>query len=202
MGDERAARVRHSSAHPNRVPFEGVLTLVGKTSETSPSGARGHRVNLTRKAAESALPSLLGMGVNYKSGWNGHDVRQKVGVIEAAQIVGCELRVSGYLFGKDFPEVIRTVLDASGEGKDLGMSFELANAHVADMRAKVWRLTRTTFTGAAILLRAEAAYKKTSFRIVEEAGGLAIAATGDGISMRSIVPQEVECEEAAGHATS
>src|SRR5271156_488046 len=29
--------------HPNRLPFEGVLTLVDVASDKAPSGARGHR---------------------------------------------------------------------------------------------------------------------------------------------------------------
>ena len=45
------------------------------------------------------------------------------------------------------------------------MSYELADAHVADMRASVWTLTKATFTGAAILLREKAAYRGTSFRV-------------------------------------
>jgi len=40
--------------HPNRLPFEGVLTLVDVASDKAPSGSRGHRVVLTRAAAESA----------------------------------------------------------------------------------------------------------------------------------------------------
>ena len=70
--------------HPNRLPFEGVLTLVDVASDKAPSGARGHRVILTRAAAETALPSLLGMAVDYKAGWDGHDARQKCGIITAA----------------------------------------------------------------------------------------------------------------------
>jgi hypothetical protein len=46
----------------------------------------------------------------------------------------------------------------------------LADAHVADMRDTVWRLTRATFTGAAILLREKAAYRATSFRVNRGAG--------------------------------
>ena len=61
--------------HPNRLPFEGVLTLVDVPSDRAPSGARGHRVILTRQAAETALPSLMGMAVDYKAGWDGHDAR-------------------------------------------------------------------------------------------------------------------------------
>ncbi|MDW5265714.1 MULTISPECIES: hypothetical protein [Acidobacteriaceae] len=147
--------------HPNRLPFEGVLTLVDVASDKAPSGARGHRVVLTRAAAEAALPSLLGMAVDYKAGWDGHDARQKCGIITTAEVDGKRLTVSGYLFARDFPEMESKI---QGEGA-MGMSYELADAHVADMRAQVWTLTKATFTGAAILLREKAAYRSTSFRL-------------------------------------
>ncbi len=147
--------------HPNRLPFEGVLTLVDVPSDKAPSGSRGHRVVLTRSAAEAALPSLMGMAVGYKAGWDGHDARQKCGIITAAELVGDRLEVSGYLFARDFPEMD----DELGHDGLMGMSYELADAHVADMRASVWTLTRATFTGAAILLREKAAYRGTTFRV-------------------------------------
>ena len=147
--------------HPNRLPFEGVLTLVDVPSDKAPSGSRGHRVVLTRSAAEAALPSLLGMAVGYKAGWDGHDARQKCGIITAAELDGRELSVKGYLFARDFPEVDTDL----GHDGAMGMSYELADAHVEDMRAPVWTLTRATFTGAAILLREKAAYRETSFRV-------------------------------------
>ncbi len=155
--------------HPNRLPFEGVLTLVDVASDKAPSGSRGHRVVLTREAAEVALPSLLGMAVGYKAGWDGHDARQKCGIITAAELDGRRLAVSGFLFARDFPEFSREMEKGAGgyplEDGAMGMSYELADAHVADMRASVWTLTRATFTGAAILLRDKAAYRSTSFRV-------------------------------------
>ena len=155
--------------HPNRLPFEGVLTLVDVASDKAPSGARGHRVVLTRAAAEAALPSLLGMAVDYKSGWDGHDARQKCGIITSTEIDGQKLTVAGYLFARDFPEIgpemERKISCGMGGDGAMGMSYELADAHVADMRAPVWTLTRATFTGAAILLREKAAYRSTSFRV-------------------------------------
>ena len=150
--------------HPNRLPFEGVLTLVDVPSDKAPSGSRGHRVVLTREAAEMALPSLLGMAVDYKAGWDGHDARQKCGIITSAEIEGKKLTVAGYLFAKDFPEMERKIQEG-GEAGMMGMSYELADAHVADMRASIWTLTRATFTGAAILLREKAAYRGTSFQV-------------------------------------
>ena len=149
--------------HPNRIPFEGILTVVDEASTRPPSGARGHRVILTRDATRAALPSLLGMAVDYAPKWDGHDARAKCGIITDADVIGNQLRVLGYLFGRDFPEVVLQLQQS--EAGDMGMSYELADAHVADMRAEVWTLTRATFTGAAILLREKAAYRNTSFRL-------------------------------------
>jgi hypothetical protein len=154
------------TGHPNRLPFEGCLTLVDVPSDKAPSGSRGHRVVLTREAAEMALPSLLGMAVDYKTGWDGHDARQKCGIITSAHLEGSRLLVGGFLFARDYPEMEAKVGGvAAGADSAMGMSYELADAHVADMRDTVWRLTRATFTGAAILLREKAAYRATSFRV-------------------------------------
>ncbi len=147
--------------HPNRLPFAGVLTLVDVASDKAPSGSRGHKVLLTREAAHAALPSLMGMAVGYKAGWDGHDARQKCGIITSAGLEGNRLHVSGFLFARDFPEMERE-METSGA---MGMSYELADAHVADMRASVWTLTRATFTGAAILLQDKAAYRGTTFAV-------------------------------------
>jgi len=155
------------AGHPNRIPFEGVLTVVDAASDRAPSGARGHRVILTRTAAMAALPSLLGMAVDYRPAWDGHDARRKCGILTQADIEGTRLCVSGYLFGRDFPEVEEQM--RKGLPGTMGMSYELADAHVADMRASVWTLTRATFTGAAILLRDKAAYQQTSFRLKKAA---------------------------------
>jgi hypothetical protein len=162
--------------HPNREPFHGVLTLVDTPSDKPPAGSRGHRVVLTRAAAERALPSLLGMGLDYSPMLDRHDVRRKVGVITRAEIVGKVLELSGYLFAKDFPEIVRQIESGSIQASTasslssslrkrpqnpLGMSYEISDASVADVRAKVWTLTRVTFTGAAILRRDKAAYRNT-----------------------------------------
>lgn len=153
------------AGHPNRIPFEGCLTLIDVASDKAPSGARGHRVVLTRAAAVNALPSLLGMAVDFKGGWDGHDARQKCGIITSGEIVGNRVLVTGFIFGKDFPEVEQTHRNPE---HGLGMSYELSDAHVADMRAEVWTLTRATFTGAAILLKTKAAYTDTFFGLMPQ----------------------------------
>ncbi len=85
--DAMSVPMPHVVGHPNRLPFRGVLTLVGTASQRSPSGARGHRVMLTRAAADAALPSLLGMALDYAPSLDAHDARRKIGIITAADIV-------------------------------------------------------------------------------------------------------------------
>ncbi len=170
-------------AHPNRLAFRGVLTVLDAPSDRAPSGARGRRVLLTRAAAEAALPSLLGMGLDYAASLDRHEPRRKVGIITEAEIQpsalgaqplaskvrpGAEgqqpsasataLTVAGYLFARDFPDVVRELRAA---GRLLGMSYEIADATVEDMRAALWKVTAFTFTGAAVLRRDKAAYRST-----------------------------------------
>lgn len=161
-----AVTIPHVEGHPNRVPFSGILTVVDAASDKAPAGARGHRVVLTREAAEKALPSLLGMAVDYRPGWDGHDARRKIGLLTEANLLGQRLTVRGYLYARDFPDVAEAIAASAATCPDaMGMSYELADARVEDMRAEVWKLTRVTFTGAAILLREKAAYRGTSFRM-------------------------------------
>ncbi len=165
--------------HPNRAGFRGVLTIVDVASDKSPSGARGHRVLLTRRAAEAAIPSLMGMGLDYSPALDRHDARRKIGVITRAEIVGRVIEVGGFLYARDFPEIVAEIgrpgrtaasVSAGPETADrnvcathagLGMSYEITDALVEDITASVWVLNRVTFTGAAVLRRDKAAYCST-----------------------------------------
>ena len=165
--------------HPNRAGFRGVLTIVDVASDKAPSGARGHRVLLTRRAAEAAMPSLMGMGLDYSPALDRHDARRKIGVITRAEIVGRVIEVGGFLYARDFPEIVAEIgrpgrTGASGSAgpenanrdvratrAGLGMSYEITDALVEDITASVWVLNRVTFTGAAVLRRDKAAYRST-----------------------------------------
>jgi hypothetical protein len=145
--------------HINKAPFLGILTVVDAPSHKSPTGARGHKVILTKDAAIAALDTLIGMGINMSIDSAHHNATAKIGIIEEAEIRGDEIIVSGYLFKRDAPAIIDRLQASSG----YGMSYELADAQVEDMRAEIWKLTRVTFTGAAILLKDKAAYRMTDF---------------------------------------
>jgi hypothetical protein len=149
--------------HPNRRPFTGVLTYIDRPSDRNPTGARGKRVIVTKQAAESALGTLIGMAVGYSEDYGGHNSRIKAGIITHAQIVEDRLDVQGYIFARDFPEFIDEYWQRPTEW---GMSYELADAHIQDMRARIWEITKLTFTGAAILLRDKGAYSQTKFELI------------------------------------
>ena len=155
--------------HPNRGEFHGVLTWVDVASDRPPAGARGHRVLLTRQAVEQALPSLLGMALDYSPALDRHDTQRKVGVITAADIVGKTLEIGGFLYAKDFPAVVSAIRgSATRQAPALGMSYEISDAKIADMKSSIWTLTSVTFTGAAILRRDKAAYRNTWIEMADK----------------------------------
>jgi hypothetical protein len=168
--ESMAIEMPEVASHPNRVAFHGVLTFVDVASDAAPSGARGHRVMLKKSATEKAIPSLLGMALDYAPSLDRHDARRKVGVITQADIAKSEgrcprhlsthaLSIGGFLYARDFPELVREI-KAKGPGV-LGMSYEIADAKIDDLAADVWSISDFTFTGAAVLRRDKAAYRET-----------------------------------------
>jgi hypothetical protein len=154
-----ALNIETDDGHPNKLPFKGVLTRVGEASDAAPSGSGGRRVMLTQAAAEQAIPSLLGMAVNYQPDFSGHDPKAKIGIITAANIVGTAIEIEGFIYAADFPEVAERIR----QDKDaLGFSFEAQRIYIADPRSDPIEIVECVFTGAAILRKDKAAYQTTS----------------------------------------
>jgi hypothetical protein len=63
--------------------------------------------------------------------------------------------------GRDAPVPGLRAEATAGVGGGLGMSFEVTDVLVTDMRSRVWTLMKVTFTGAAILRKEKAAYQDT-----------------------------------------
>ncbi len=124
--ESMAVSMPEVEGHPNRMDFRGVLTVVDVASQRAPAGSGGKRVLLTRKAAEAAMPSLLGMALDYAPTFDRHDVRRKVGIITSADLVGRKLEVGGYLFAKDFPEVVDEVGKSGGRNEAAEPSSRVA----------------------------------------------------------------------------
>jgi hypothetical protein len=172
------------AGHPNRAGFSGVLTMVDVPSQRAPSGAKGHLVVLTKKAAEAALPSLLGMALDYSPALDRHDVRCKVGVITRAEIVGRNLELGGYLFARDFPEIVEEIAKARpAGGRKLSDSFRTKLMHAGAIHAAVswsepagrregYRLRASLQGAAKRILSLTSAMKRTSGGRLTEAGEL------------------------------
>jgi hypothetical protein len=156
-----AIKMPDGDGHPNRTPFEGILTKVDEPSDKAPSGSMGHRVLIPSSLARGKLHTLLGMGVGVTPDLEDHDNRFKVGIITEADIVGNDLTVKGYLFAKDFEEEVEAIRAAS-KADIMGMSFEISDVSVKNPNDDIWVLHDLNFTGAAILKRASAAYETTS----------------------------------------
>ena len=59
--------------------------------------------------------------------------------------------------------------NAAGGGRAthaLGMSYEIADARIDDLRAGIWTVNECTFTGAAVLRRDKAAYAATWIELI------------------------------------
>jgi hypothetical protein len=148
-----------SGDHPNRKPFKGVLVHLDRLSDGAPAGTNGRRIIVTAAAGKNALSSLLGMAVNSSPSLDGHDAKNKIGVITSADIVGNAIRIAGFVYAADFPETANTIKALKN---DLGFSFEAQHITVLDPHAAVLTITELAFTGAAILLKSKAAFATTS----------------------------------------
>jgi hypothetical protein len=144
------------SVHPNKLPFSGVLTKIDEPSDAAPEGSNGKRILLTRSAAEKAIDSLLGMGVNFNP--DGHSPQEKIGVIFGSEIKGNELHINGVIYAADFPIVAEQI---KANRDRLGFSFEARELFTSDPNADPVCVSDLSFTGAAILLRDKAAYRTT-----------------------------------------
>lgn len=147
------------TAHSNRMWFDGILCSIDSASDRNPGGSRSHRVLIPASTAKHYAETLVGMGVNYSL--SGHSAQQKVGVITSVEVCeeASQIHVKGFLYAWDFPEVVKQIYASA----DLGMSYEMCDCHVFDMRASIWKLTKFTFTGAAILPLSKAAYEGSRF---------------------------------------
>jgi hypothetical protein len=151
--------------HPNKMPFHGVLTRIDEPSHKPPEGSGGRHIVISAEAAEKALPSLLGMAVDYRPNLDGHDPRAKIGVLTAATIEGDAILIEGFIYAADFPEVAAEIKASQDV---LGFSYEARNLYTNDPDANPCVIVECVFTGAAILKKDKAAYRTTSIAAVAE----------------------------------
>src|SRR5262245_13471707 len=145
--------------HPNRSAFTAVLTRIEEPSTRPPGGAAGHRVRISRAAAEAALPSLIGMAVNCSENLSDHAKQTKIGMITEAHIHGNDVVISGHLFEKDFSNEVACI---RRNIQRMGASYEISDVEVRNPHDDIWDVDHLIFTGAALLFKDKAAYAQTS----------------------------------------
>jgi hypothetical protein len=154
-----ALSVPNTPDHPNKMPFSGILVRLDEPSDGAPHGAMGCKILLPEAAAAAALPSLLGMAVNYQGAQLvGHDPQAKIGLITEATIEEGAIHISGFFYASDFPAVTTQI---KAEKQLLGFSFEAENIHLESAETDPLVIKSLTFTGAAVLQKAKAAYQTT-----------------------------------------
>lgn len=147
-----------TDAHPNKMPFKGVMTRLDQPSDAPPHGSSGKQTYIPKDVAEAAIPSLLGMAVDYKPDFDGHDKKAKIGLITEAYIEGDALWIAGFFYANDFPDECQRI---RAEKSRLGWSYE-CQAAIRDVEADPWVVDYCIFTGAALLYKELAAYTTTS----------------------------------------
>lgn len=147
----------HVDDHPNRMPFSGILVRLDTPSDAAVGGSGGKRTLLPKAVAAAALPSLLGMPIDFTPNFNGHNARQKIGTITAATIDGDAIKIEGFFYAADFPTECDLI---QAEQADLGFSYEIRAQ--TELDGDILKIIGGSFTGAAVLYKSKAAYQSTS----------------------------------------
>ncbi|MNB84343.1 hypothetical protein D3C75_312010 [compost metagenome] len=167
-------KLSDEGGHPNKVPFKCALFAVDQPSDGSPHGAGGKKIRISSGVCDQNLQTFVGMALNidYVNGMADHDPRFKVAVIEKAyRNMDGYAWIEGFIYGKDFPDVVATIRYYNGLAKEYGLSEYQFGASL-EMEASVQNapddenvldVMEFCGTGAAILFADAAAYKTTSF---------------------------------------
>lgn len=147
-----------NESHPNKLPFKGVLTYLDEPSDKPLQGTNGRKVIVPEAVAREALPTLLGMAIDFTPDFDGHAPQRKIGLITAADIEGNTVTIAGFFYAADFPEEVELI---QADKEKLGFSFE-ALSLMQSMKADPLVVAAMAFTGAAVLYKDKAAYMKTS----------------------------------------
>lgn len=151
-----------NDGHINKLPFIATFMQIDSPSDGTPCGA-DFPVVITMDEAKKSVDTMNLMAVDcvWSDWWpedclTGHDARNKIGVIEKAYIEGNEMKMQGFIYKEDFPEIAYFIKNATPA---LGFSME-CRADVEEKDGKDY-LTNVMFTGVAILFQRLAAFENT-----------------------------------------
>lgn len=157
----------NNQKHCNKLPFKGTVMKLDTPSEGSPYNAY-HIVKpimLSKKEAMKSVNTMNFMGIDCvwadddedtSDDMTGHDVRFKIGVISSCYVEGSELKVEGFIYASDFPDIVDYIKQNKSE---IGFSVEMLCK--AEELYDYINVTDVEFTGVAMLFKDCAAYQST-----------------------------------------
>lgn len=149
--------------HPNKLPFTATFMLIDSPSDGTPMGA-DMPVVIDMEEAKNSVSTMDLMAIDCVwDDWmpeycmTGHDSRNKIGLVEKAYIEGNEMKMKGFIYALDFPDIAFFIKNATSS---LGFSMEcLSGLDAQDDGYE--HMTGVTFTGVAILFQNLAAFEST-----------------------------------------
>ena len=154
-----------AESHPNKMKFTATVMYLDQYSNTAPCGVDGDRIMLEKSECEKSLESMNLMGINcvwHEWGtpdwqFDGHDPRNKIGVVENTYIEGNELKIDGIIYKQDFSDVTQFIKNAM---ESIGFSIEATFNDFEETEEGVI-IRDVEFTGVSMLFKNCAAYSDT-----------------------------------------
>ena len=95
-----------TESHSNKMKFTATVMYLDQYSDGVPDGSVWEKILLEKSECEKSLETMNLMGINCvwdewgKANWqfDGHDPRNKIGVVENTYIEGNELKIDGIIF--------------------------------------------------------------------------------------------------------
>lgn len=154
-----------TESHSNKMKFTATVMYLDQYSDAVPGGTAGERIMLEKSECEKSLESMNLMGINCV--WNewgtpdwqfdGHDPRNKIGVVENTYIEGNELKVDGIIYKQDFSDITQFIKNAM---ESIGFSIEATFNNWEETEEGVI-IRDVEFTGVSMLFKNCAAYSET-----------------------------------------
>ena len=106
----------NNQKHCNKLPFKGTVMQLDTPSEGIPHGTCQivKPIMLSKKEAMNSANTMCFMGIDCvwddngedtSDDMTGHDPRFKIGVISSCYVEGSELKVEGFIYESDFPDI-------------------------------------------------------------------------------------------------
>ena len=154
-----------TESHPNKMKFTATVMYLDQYSDGIPGGTIWDKIMLEKSECEKALESMNLMGINCMwddSYWTehvftGHDIRNKIGVVEKTYIEGNELKIDGIIYKQDFYDIARFIKNTMDS---MGFSIEASFDDYEETNDGVI-IRNVEFTGVSMLFKNCAAYSDT-----------------------------------------